>query len=224
VFYNNTFSGNYISVSVIGAGTAGESYNHAFGSANYPYFENNTFYNGIGAFVTETGQGGRLAFRHNTVSGYACAGCEVFDIHGDQDTGGGTISSEFYHNAIDVGSSGTYRWMHHRGGQAIIANNTVSRNIGFNYTEYRSWGGNGICTAYPVILNGIEKQINNTFYFNNIAGGSQQLPYFTNGDATGSCGSSHESQYIQPNREYRLPTYALAPLTAIHTMARPIPT
>jgi hypothetical protein len=222
VFYNNTFDSNFISVSVIGVGWAGESYPHVFGSANYPYFEDNTFGNGTGEFVSETGQGGRLSMRHNTITGYACSGCEVFDVHGDQNTGGGTISSEYYHNTIDVGASGTYRWMHHRGGQAVIMNNSVSRDVAFNFTEYRSWGGNGICTAYPVTLNSsgntcspangttcIEKQINNSFYFNNMAGGSQQTPTYSSGNG-GSCGSDPpwgDNQYIQQNREFWLPSF-----------------
>ena len=218
VIYHNTFSGNFISVSVIGASWAGETYPHTFGSANYPYFEDNTFGNGAGEFVSETGQGGRLVMRHNTITGYACSGCEVFDVHGEQNSGGWTTSSEYYHNTIGVGSSGTYRWMHLRGGQAIIANNTVSRNIPFNFTEYMSWGGNGFCSPYPVAFNSsetacspisascLETQINNSYFFNNTAGGSQQLPTFTNNDQPGTCGSSHESQYIQQNREYWLPT------------------
>ena len=225
VFYNNTFSTNFISVWVGNAGWAEESYPHVFGSANYPYFEDNTFGQGAGEFVSETGQGGRLVMRHNTISGYACSGCEVFDIHGDQNSGGGSTSSEYYHNSIDVGASGTYRWLHHRGGQAIIANNTVSRGIAMNFTEYRAVGQNGICTAYPVILNSagnscspnnestcIEKQVHNSFYFNNVAGGSQQLPGYTFGSG-GSCGSDPpwgDNQYVQLNREYWLPTFGLA--------------
>lgn len=200
VIYNNTFDGNYISVSVIGAGDAGWNYNHAFGSANYPYFEDNTFNNGTGAFVFETGQGGRIAFRHNNISGYACSGCEVFDMHGDQGDRG-TVSTEIYHNDINVGSSGTYRWAHHRGGQAIIANNTINRRIGFDFTEYRAWGGNGICEAYPA-----HDQINNSYYFNNIAGGSPQNPTFTNGGDPGSCGGAGEDAYLVLNRDYWLPT------------------
>lgn len=226
VFYNNTFSTNYISIWSGNAGWDGETYPHNFGSANYPYFEDNTIGNGAGEFVSETGQGGRLVFRHNTISGYACSGCEVFDIHGDQGASG-TVSSEYYHNTIGVGSSGTYRWMHHRGGQGIVANNTISRSIGFNFSEYRSYHsdyGTG-CIQYPMNLNQsdvwcsktngttcLEKQIHNSFYFNNIAGGSQSLPSWTNPNG-GACGSDPpwgDDQYIQQNREYWLPTYGLA--------------
>lgn len=204
VFYSNTFSGNYISVSVMGAGNAGWNYSHAFGSANYAYFEDNTFGNGAGAFLFETGQGGRIAFRHNTVSGYACSGCEVFDMHGN-DSLRGTVSAEVYDNTIGVGASGTYRWVHQRGGQAIIANNAVSRSIGFNFTEYRSWGGNGVCEPYPAL-----DQINNSYYFHNTVAGSNQNPSYTNGGDPGICGGGGEASYIVLNREYWLPTSGLA--------------
>jgi hypothetical protein len=203
VFYNNTFSGNYISVSVIGSGDQGWNYNHAFGSANYPYFEDNTFGNGTGAFIYETGQGGRIAFRHNTISGYACSGCEVFDLHGNQGDRG-TVSSETYHNTVGLGS-GTYRWMHHRGGQAIIANNVVSSNVSFNFTEYRSWGGNGTCEPYAAL-----DQINHSFYFHNTEAGSAANPSFTNGGNPGICGGGGEASYLVLNREYWLPTSGLA--------------
>lgn len=217
VFYNNKFNGNYISVWVGDCGTGNygasdcEMYNHKFGSANYPYFEDNTFGNGAGEFVTETGQGGRLVFRHNTISGYACSGCEVFDIHGDQDSGGGTVSEEIYHNTIGVGSSGTYRWLHHRGGGAIIANNTVSRSIAMNFAEYRAVGQNGICSPYIATgqIHDVNHGIDGAFYFNNVAGGSQQTPSYTFGNG-GSCGSDPpwgDNQYIQRNREYWLPAF-----------------
>jgi hypothetical protein len=203
VFYSNTFSGNYISVSVIGAEDAGWNYPYGYGTANYPYFEDNTFGNGTGAFVFETGRGGRIVFRHNTINGYACSGCEVFDMHGHQGDRG-TVSSEVYSNTVGVGSSGTYRWMHHRGGQAVVFNNTISRNIGFNFTEYRSWGGNGVCQAYPA-----QDQIRNSFYFNNIAGGSNRNPSYTNGGDPENCGGGGEGAYIVLNREYWLPAFGL---------------
>lgn len=199
VLYNSSFNNNFISVSVIGIGTPGQNYPHAFGDGNCLTVEDNTFGNGAGEFVSETGQGGRLCFRHNTITGYSCPGCEVFDIHGDQGSGGTTITSEYYHNNIDVGGSGTYRWMHHRGGQAVIINNVISRALDFNFTEYRSWGGNGLCSPYLA-----PGQINNTVYGNNIAGGVSQTPSFTHNDQTGSCGSTHESQYLQNGRDFRI--------------------
>jgi hypothetical protein len=228
VIYSNTFSGNTISVSTSnGVGFPGETYPHDFGSVNCLYVEDNTFGNGTDSFVTETGQGGRLCFRHNTITGYSCGGCEVFDIHGDQNSGGGTILSEYVHNTLTVGVN--MRWMHHRGGQAVIINNTVDRSdADFDFSEYRAWGGNGECTTYPVSFSSdvtpgntnrcspandttcIEVQIHNSFYANNLVGGSNQTPSFTHNDLTGTCGATHESQYIQQNREYWLPTSGTA--------------
>jgi hypothetical protein len=206
VVYSNTFSGNKISISIIGAGTAGWNYAHAFGSANYLYIENNTFGQGTDTFVTETGQGGRLAFRYNTISGYTCSGCEVHDVHGDQGDRG-TVTSEYYHNTYSIGTN--MRWFHHRGGQAIIANNTITQpNPGFNYTEYTSWSGNtgnpNNCGPYPA-----PDQITNTFYWNNTFAGTNRYPTFTNGDG-GPCGAIHESVMIQLNRDYWRPTAGLA--------------
>jgi hypothetical protein len=224
-FYSNTFSGNFIDMSVIGAGISpGTTFAHAFGSVNYPYFEDNSIGNGVGAeFVSETGQGGRMVFRHNTITGYDSGpGSEVFDIHGEQLTGGWTVSSEYYHNTIGVGTT-PFRWMHDRGGQAVIMNNTVSRNISFNITEYMAWGGNGICHAYPIAFNTsetycspvsgscFETQIQNSFFYNNIAGGSQQTPDYTEGSG-GSCGADPpfgDNQYVQQNREFWIPTFGL---------------
>jgi hypothetical protein len=220
VFYHNTFAGNYIDVSVIGAGIAsGNFYPLCFGCSSYPYFEDNTFGNGVGAeFVSETGQGGRMVFRHNTITGYdPGAGSEVFDVHGEQLSGGWTATSEYYHNTVGVGAS-PFRWMNHRGGQIVIMNNTISRALDFNFTELL---GNSLCpTSHPVAFNTSESecspvsgscivaQVNNSFYFNNVAGGSQQTPSFAN---TGSfCGgAAFESQYIQLNRDYWLPTFGL---------------
>jgi hypothetical protein len=230
VFYNNELHGNYTSIyDGEGIGFAGMAIPHALGSANYPYFEDNSFGNGTSEFISETGQGGRLAFRHNTITGYACSGCEVHDIHGDQGSGT-TISSEYYHNTEGVGASGTFRWMHHRGGQALVANNTISRNIGFNFTEYRSVGNGSVqapansCTAYPIILNSsyatcgannettcIESQVHNSYYWGNTAGGSSSTPDYTFGTG-GSCGSDPpwgDNSFIQLNREFWEPAAGL---------------
>jgi hypothetical protein len=87
--------------------------------------------------------------------------------------------------------------MHHRGGQAVIINNVISRALDFNFTEYRSWGGNGLCSPYAA-----PGQINNSVYGNNVAGGVSQVPSFTNNDQPGSCGSTHESQYLQNGRNF----------------------
>ncbi|MFY9560030.1 MAG: hypothetical protein WAQ52_07340 [Terriglobales bacterium] len=221
VFYNNSFSGNFIDVSVIGAGWNGNSYPLCYGCSSYPYFEDNSIGNGVGAeFVSETGQGGRMVWRHNTVTGYdSGGGSEVFDIHGEQGSGGWTATSEYYHNTVGVGAS-PFRWMNQRGGQALIMNNTVSRALDFNFTELLGNGGFVCGISYPVSFNSSENscspangttciraQVTNSFYFNNLAGGSPQDPSFQNNGPY--CGGQFESTFIQQNRDYWLPTYGL---------------
>ncbi|MGZ3771024.1 MAG: hypothetical protein ACXVCP_15585 [Bdellovibrio sp.] len=200
VFYKNNFDGNYISISSIGAGNAGWNYPSEFGSANFPFFEDNTFGNGTGGFISESGQGGRLVFRHNIINNYACSGCEVFDIHGNQGDRG-TVATEIYHNTIDVGSSGTNRWLNHRGGKAVIANNSVTRNISFNITEYTSWGGNGFCSTYPAL-----DQINNSFYWSNTNTPVKSCTASSCLGTPASCAiSPYDDAFLIVNREYWLP-------------------
>lgn len=227
VFYLNTFSGNFIDVSVIGAGVSnGNFFACTPGSANYPYFEDNTIGNGVGGeFVSETGQGGRMVWRHNTVNGYnSGAGSEFHDIHGEQGSGGWTACSEYYHNlTINTGST-PFRWMNNRGGTMYAMNNTTDKgSLAFEMTEYQSWGGNGICNTYPIAYNSsenycspisgscLETQVHASFYFNNLFNGSNKNPSL--GNATGgSCGSDPpfgDNNYIQQNREYWLPSSGL---------------
>ena len=227
VFYLNTFIGNYIDVSVIGSGWNGNSYPLCFGCSSYPYFEDNTIGNGVGAeFVSETGQGGRMVWRHNTISGYdSGGGSEVFDVHGEQGSGGWTATGEYYHNTVGVGAS-PFRWMNHRGGQMLVMNNTVtdstnpSRQLDFNFTELLG-NGSFVCgIAYPVAFNTSETscsslsstclkaQVHDSFYFNNLDGGLQKKPSFSNNGPYCST-SEFESSFIQQNRDYWLPTFGL---------------
>src|SRR5207249_4973055 len=102
--------------------------------ADYPYFEDNTFVQIVarGGFISETGRGGRLVFRHNTITGYGGAGGEVWDAHGvngTYPTDNGSVSDEFYDNAI--GLSGSTRVLFHRGGRAIVFGNTITGSAGY---------------------------------------------------------------------------------------------
>jgi hypothetical protein len=217
VFYSNTFDNNTIAVSSLFASYwANVQWPSPLGGANYVYFEDNTFNNGAaGGWTSENGQSGRIAFRHNTIT-QTCSGCEVFDMHGEQGSGGWTISSEIYHNTITAGGNRTF---YHRGGQAVIANNVIDRGA-LEFTEYYAWGGNGVCKPYPTAfdssesycspINGtscVEEQVHNTFYFHNVVGGSVVNPAWSMG--TNICGGT-PSSYIQQNREYWLPTSGLA--------------
>jgi hypothetical protein len=222
VFYSNTFSNNYISVSGIGPMDYWTNlqwdYNWVTGNANYIYFEDNTFGACTGAgWAAEGGQSSRWALRHNSVTG--CSGADIFDMHGEQNTSGWTISAILTDNNITTnGASRLTTW---RGGQAIIANNT-SNGSSYQMTEYYAWGGNTdhACHPYPVGFNSseaycspingtscVEEQIHNSFFFNNKISGSQSTPQWY--QTTNYCGGT-PSSYIQENREYWVPTSGLA--------------
>lgn len=202
VFYKNQFQDNYISISDIGSEMNGWNYPLTQGGANYPFFEDNTFTQTIarGGFIVETGRGGRIAFRYNTISNYGGSGAEVFDAHGvngTYPTDTGTVSSEYYKNTIGL-SSGA-RVFNHRGGKAIFANNKISGSGYLGMTEYQGWS---YCTSqgYPKY-----QQVNNSFYWNN----SSMTPslYCSSGSCS-SCGQ-YDSTYIQPNRDYWQPAAGL---------------
>jgi hypothetical protein len=204
VFYNNQFQDNYIAISVIGCEMTGWNYPYSQGGANYPFFENNTFTQTAarGGFIVETGRGGRIVFRRNTITGYGGAGGEVWDAHGvngTYPTDTGTVSIEYYNN--NIGLSASTRLLNQRGGRAIVFNNTVTGSSApMNMTEYQGWS---YCTSggYPK-----PQQVNNSYYWSNTVGGASATPtlYCTSGSCT-SCGQ-YDSTYIQLNRDYWLPT------------------
>jgi len=150
------------------------------------------------SFVAETGQGGRVAFRYNTIVNAGRNGMEIFDAHGDQGDRG-TVGVEYYKNTIQIATNA--RFMFHRGGQAIIANNTVSGgySAGFNITEYSGWS---YCTSsgYPK-----RDQINDSFYWNNMNGSGTISPTYTCNSTSCSNCNQYDSMFIQLNRDYWLP-------------------
>jgi hypothetical protein len=204
VFYRNQFQDNYIAISVIGSEMTGWNYPYAQGGPNYPFFEDNTFVQTVarGGFIVETGRGGRIVFRHNTITGYGGGGAEVWDAHGvngTYPTDTGTVSIEYYNNNIQLSASS--RVLNHRGGRAIVFDNVVTGAGGyFSMTEYQGWS---YCTAagYPK-----PQQVNNSYYWNNTSGGNAMNPTLT--CSSGSCSScgQYDSMYIQLNRDYWLPT------------------
>lgn len=207
VFFKNQFQDNYIAISIIGCEGAGWAYPLTLGGVDYPFFEDNTFTQTVarGGFISETGRGGRIVFRHNTILNYGGSGGEVWDAHGVNGTypnDNGTVSSEIYNN--NVGLSASSRLFNHRGGKAIVFNNTVTGSPAYlHMTEYQGWS---YCTeqGYPKY-----QQINDSFYFNNIVGGSPKDPSLqcTSGTCT-SC-NQYDSTYIQLGRDYWLPTSGL---------------
>lgn len=225
VFYNNQFSNNGLDISVI-AGSTQSCFNTftppVYGSNQYMYFEDNTFTNTGNNFIYESGQCGRGVLRHNIINANDALQ-EIFDLHGEQSSGGWTVGSEFYENTLNLGN-GNFRWMNHRGGPAVIMNNLLSKNSSdLNVTEYTAWGGNSICYNYPVGINAAEaycspinggtcreSQVNNSFYYNNhTAAGAQNPPCIGCDDQGNSCGGGTHTtaNYIQLNREYWTPTF-----------------
>jgi hypothetical protein len=207
VFHHNQFEANYISISTMFAELNGFKYPLMLGGANYPYFEDNTFVGGPNlAFISESGRGGRVVFRHNTISRYGGSGAEVWDLHGvtgSYPTDNGSVSAEFYNNTVEL-TAGS-RILFHRGGKGLIFNNTFTGASGYmQITEYQGWS---YCTAagYPK-----PEQVNESFYFNNTYVGAAVTPslYCTSGSCT-SCGQ-YDSTYIQLNRDYRLPASGAA--------------
>lgn len=206
VFYQNQFQDNYIAVSGIGVEMSGWNYPYAQGGANYPFFEDNTFTQTVarGGFIVETGRGGRIVFRHNTINGYGGAGGEVWDAHGvngTYPTDTGTVTIEYYNNS--VGLSASSRVLNHRGGRAIVFNNSVTGSGGINMTEYQGWS---YCTSSPYPK---PQQVNNSYYWGNTAGGSAMTPSLL--CTSGGCSScnQNDSMYIQLNRDYWLPSSGL---------------
>jgi hypothetical protein len=204
VFYRNQFQDNYIAISVIGSEMTGWNYPYAQGGPNYPFFEDNTFVQTIarGGFICETGRGGRIVFRHNTITGYGGGGAEVWDAHGVNGTypaDTGTVSIEYYNNNIQLSASS--RVLNHRGGRAIVFDNVVTGAGGyFSMTEYQGWS---YCSSAPYPK---PQQVNNSYYWNNTSGGNPMNPTLT--CSSGSCSScgQYDSMYIQLNRDYWLPT------------------
>jgi len=218
VFYQNQFEDNYEAVYVGGAQSIGWNYPCSQGGANYPFFEDNTFTQTSpqGGFIVETGKGGRIVFRHNTITGYGGtpsggSASEVWDAHGVNfdnpsqpdllETG--TVSVEYYNNSVGLmtGLSGTTKVLNHRGGRAIVYNNAITGSAGeLKMTEYQGWS---YCTAdgYPK-----KQQVNGSYYWNNtsLASGISPSLYCTSGGCS-SCGQN-DSTYIQLDRDYWLPT------------------
>ena len=205
VVYSCTFDDNYIAVWDGGVYQAGWDYPVTVGGANYLYVEDSTFTQNVnGAFFSETGQGGRLALRHNTLtSNVGALGLEFWDAHGVNGAYSagyrGTVASEFYNNTLRT-TVGNPRILFHRGGKGIVFNNTLTGSGYMQMTEYQGWS---YCSAdgYPK-----PTQINNTYYWNNTITPSL---YCAAGGCTSCCPPQYDGTYIQLNRDYWLPTSGL---------------
>jgi PKD repeat protein len=106
-----------------------EFYPVSCGSADNIYFEDNVF-SGSYFFAIQSGQGGRWAFRYNTINSTEM-GNAMFDQHGSQDFLGGDsynvyalMLCEIYENTFTWMTTDVNRWEGARGGKLLMYNNT----------------------------------------------------------------------------------------------------
>jgi hypothetical protein len=190
-----------------------------FGTDDFVFYEDNYFMNS--GIETSEG-GGRVVVRYNYYNTNYEEYFSGLDGHG-ADTGGmyciGIVADEFYKNDLPGSSMG--HAVNMRGGKWMVHNNTLTNSI-LQIDEYRltapgllQWkacDGDFCCpttpaqcniqapqisdfaTCYPVL-----NQVNNTFLWNNIKGGSNTSPTFVDDSAT-------LKYYVALNRDYWMPT------------------
>ncbi len=199
LFWDNEFLNNNVTIFAGGSETNGWNIAIGLGGVNYPYFEDNTFTQTVarGGFVAETGRGGRICFRHNTIVDYGGGGGEVWDAHGVNTiypADRGTVCAEYYENDVDL--SANTRVFNHRGGVAIVFNNAITG--GFNgymtMTEYQGWS---YCTVqtYPKY-----DQVNNSYYYGNTLNGAPATSDIAGN--TGCTPTQQDSDFIQLDRDF----------------------
>lgn len=220
VFYTNDFQLNRIDIFCGFMGLAGWAWPHSLGSANNIYFEDNTFSNppADAQMISECGQGGRIVFRHNTITGWgATADTSVMhDFHGDQGDSA-TVIAEVYHNTYSVQSGAINRiqsFIFQRNGTALVANNAITGATGggLELTEYHAWSASVGCSPYPYTSGGYMQGLTNSFYWNNVRSGTLLHPYNYCGVGcdVATCGTSPwDDTFIQLNRDYFEPTAGL---------------
>jgi len=136
----------------------------SYGTADNLYFEDNTF-EGSSPFGIQSGQGGRWAFRYNTVTTPAMEN-PMFDQHGDQ-SGGiyALMLCEIYGNAFKNMATDVNRWDYQRGGKLLMYNNIGTSNTDApDITVNDDWySSSSPGTEYPY----------EDYFFNNLWNGSR---------------------------------------------------
>jgi hypothetical protein len=207
VVYNNQFLDNSLDLSSNFPESDGWMAPYAAGSAQNMYFEDNTFnYTGSSAFLFETGHGGRMAFRHNTVTNYP--DFDMFDSHGNQakpsvDDWRANRGVEIYHNTLGMKrpAAGHARAWYHRGGEGMMFNNAFSKTgaetgMDINLTEEDGWRTDWGCPCGPPGFD----TVFNTYIWNNTFAGTELATSFE---------SASDSNYITQNVQYWLPAKGL---------------
>jgi len=135
VIDNNEFVGSNFFMILGNQQTSWEQFYPAtYGTADNLYFEDNTFSSPAGQlnFAIESGQGGRWAFRHNTVNTPVMEN-PMLDQHGFQSYSTGVYGlmlCEIYENVFLGYTTGVARWDYQRGGKLLMYNNTGTSTTG----------------------------------------------------------------------------------------------
>ena len=136
------------------------------GTADNVFVEDNVIYAYDG--IHATGQGGRYCIRYNTyhfLSGKG--GCHPwFDAHGNQTAQNmGTMGVEIYENTLDMPGGESCTLVDHRGGEAIIFNNTVTTKgaVGFQIRE--EYNDNIVTPSKAP--DGEPQYVSDSYYWNN---------------------------------------------------------
>jgi len=129
VIDSNQFAGaNFFMVLGNQAASWDQFYPANYGTADNLYFEDNTF-SGSHVIGIQSGQGGRWAFRYNTLTS-TLLDSPMFDQHGNQPGGiYALMLCEIYENAW-TGTTQYSRWDYQRGGKLLMYNNTGSGSMG----------------------------------------------------------------------------------------------
>jgi hypothetical protein len=133
---NNEFAGSNFFMILGNQRTSWQQfYPVIYGTADNLYFEDNIFSgppaNGLN-FAIESGQGGRWAFRHNTINTPVMEN-PMLDQHGFQSYSTGVYGlmlCEIYENTFSGFTTGVARWDYQRGGKLLMYNNTGTSTTG----------------------------------------------------------------------------------------------
>ena len=151
-----------------------------YGSANNRYYEDNIIYQYDGSTTPEGGLGGRYCFRHNTFYQQGQYGVQPwFDMHGNMGTGGNlsTMGVEIYEN-IEYANNKSCDIFDHRGGKALIYNNTVYNVNGVEGGRAREEYNDNL---NPPATNpaGQPQHVSESYYWGNIGNGNKVYPSIT---------------------------------------------
>jgi hypothetical protein len=208
------YSNEFVDVAIINGvfGRDGESWaslTREYGTGNNLYFEDNdiSYTKNMDPGWTESGQGGRVAFRYNSYDSTNTNSGEYWDVHGLQSCPGAgssaasceqysTMVAEYYGNMIVMTSA--YRWILHRGSWLMMFNNYVTGGTtypGITIGQYS-------CDQCAYGQEGYAQHVSNTYVWNNMIRGRRmdmavQADYCNDG----SCGN-FPNYTITMNRDF----------------------